>query len=207
MICTNSLSFPIRREAKWNWADLVRCWSSSSFISQLVNIIYSMPDVTALSSRPVATYYIRNSQGYLWSRGQLGKSVLQLTGTTTVRGAVDVNLDRQGLVFWHVILDAEAEKLKWVCVIYHPHMLSFSDCSSAHDLFWMNKLKPRCKAISKTEVHLWVKHMLLIKKRAVHRQRIFRQFHLIFFSTSGKLLLEFTFWPTIFNITLIDWGL
>lgn len=68
-------------------------------------------------------------------RTLLGKSILQLTGTTTVRSAVDVNLDRQGLVFWHVILDAEAEKMKCACVIYHPHMLSISDCCFEHDLF------------------------------------------------------------------------
>lgn len=74
-----------------------------------MNITYSIPDVTALSSRAGATYYIRNSQGYLWIGVLLGKSILQLTGTTTVRGGVDVNLDREGLVFWHVILDAEAE--------------------------------------------------------------------------------------------------
>lgn len=46
-----------------------------------------------------------------------GNSILQLTGTTTVRATVDVNLDRQGLVFWHLILDAEAEKLKCACVV------------------------------------------------------------------------------------------
>lgn len=212
VICTNPLFFPLRREAKWNWAALVRRWSSSSFISQLVKITRSMPDVTALSSRPVATYFIRNSQGYLWSRALLGKSILQLTGTTTVRGRVGVNLDRRGWVFWHVILDAEAEKLKCACVICHPHTLSISDCCSAHDLFWMHKLKPWCKTTSKTEVHLWVKHVLLIKKKQCTDRIFTGSFILFSFPHQGPgiarvHLLAYHFQYHFNRLRFIDYGL
>lgn len=87
---------PLRREAKWNWAALVRRWSSSSFISQLVNATYSVPAATALCSRLLATDIISH---YLQNGALLRKN----TGTTPARASVDVPLKSEGSVFCHLI--------------------------------------------------------------------------------------------------------
>lgn len=159
-------------------------------------------------------YFRSNSWGYLWSRALLRKRILQFTGTTTVRATAAAKLDKVcffGIWYWTQRQRSWNVCVLCVCVIHHPHMLSINDCCSAHDLFWMHKLKPWCKRPLKLK-SIYEPNTCNLFERS-RAQRIFRGCFISFsFPNQGPWLVSFHLLPYYFQyhfnrLWFIDYGL